>query len=196
MLYIVDDEIAIRDSIHRLATSQTITVTAYDSCEAFLTEINRTRCSDPQGECLLLNIRIPIMIGTALLYAVVLRDLMARLPVILIADHDNIPMAVDMLKQGAFDYFEKPFNQNELMVRVKKALAVSREEQTLLEMNSRLAVLTAREREILDLILAGNINRAIGDKLGISTRTVEVHRANILNKTQVRNAMELARMFK
>ncbi|MGZ3240357.1 MAG: response regulator transcription factor [Burkholderiaceae bacterium] len=196
MLYIVDEEKAIRDSIHRLATSQAITATAYDSGEAFLAEVSRTRCLDPQGECLLLNIRTPIMSGTALLYAIVLRDLMQRFPVILMAGHDDIPMAVDMLKQGAFDFFEKPFNHNGLIERVKKALAVSREEQTLSEMNSRLAVLTVREREILDLILAGNINRTIGDKLGISTRTVEVHRANIFEKTQARNAMELARMFK
>lgn len=196
MLYIVDDEKPIRDSICRLAISQAITVSAYDSCEAFLAEINRTRCSDPQGDCLLLNIRTPIMSGAALLYAVVLRDLMQRFPVILMAGHSDAFMALDILKQGAFDFFEKPFNHDALIERVKKALAASCEERALLAMKSRLAVLSAREKEVLGLILDGNMNKVIGEKLGISTRTVEVHRSHIFNKTQVKNALELARIFK
>ncbi|HEY8099350.1 MAG TPA: response regulator, partial [Burkholderiaceae bacterium] len=125
MLYIVDNEKAIHDSIRRLAVAQTITVTYYDGVGVFLDEISKKRRLAPQGECLLLNIRTPIMSGTALLYAIVLRDLMQRLPVILMADHDDVTLAVDMMKHGAFDYFERPFNHYELIERVKKALSVS-----------------------------------------------------------------------
>jgi len=195
MLYIVDNEKAIHDSIRRLAVAQAIMVASYDDAGVFLDEMSKKHRLSPQGECLLLNIRTPIMSGTAILYSIVLRDLMQRFPVILMVDHDDVSIAVDMMKQGAFDYFEKPFNPIELIECVKKALSVSSKEQTWQAIESRLAILSAREMEVLDLILAGNINKVIGDKLGISPRTVEIHRSNILNKTQVRNAVELARIY-
>ncbi|HEY8099420.1 MAG TPA: LuxR C-terminal-related transcriptional regulator [Burkholderiaceae bacterium] len=196
MLHIVDQEKNVRDSISCLATSHAITVSTYASAEVFLTEINRTRGSDPQGECILLDIQTPIVSGIALFYALTLRDLMQRFPVILMTDRGNVSMAIDMLKQNAFGFFEKPFNHDVLIERIKKALATSRAERTVLSMQSGLAALSAREREVLDLILAGNMNKVIGEKLGISTRTVEVHRSHIFDKTQVRNAVELARIFK
>jgi two-component system response regulator DctR len=196
MLHIVDNDKTTRDFISRLAIAHAITIAIYDSCESFLAEINKTRCSDPQGECILLDVHMPVMSGCALLYALTLRDLMRRYPVILMTSPDNSLAGIDMLKQDAFGHMEKPLNGTGLIEQIKEALASSRAERAIQEMQSRLSVLSAREKEVLDLILAGNMNKVIGEKLGISTRTVEVHRAHIFNKTQVRNAVELARIFK
>jgi two-component system response regulator DctR len=196
MLHIVDEEKSVRNSISCLAASHAITATTYESVEAFLTEINKTRSIDPEGECILLDIQAPIVSGVALFYALTLRDLMQRFPVILLGQHGNVSMAIDMLKQNAFGFFEKPFSHAALIERVKQALVTSRTEKSTLTMQSGLAALSVREKEVLDLILAGNMNKVIGQKLGISTRTVEVHRSHIFNKTQVRNAVELARIFK
>jgi two-component system response regulator DctR len=123
-------------------------------------------------------------------------DLTQRLPVIFLTGHGDVPMAVDSLKRGAFDFFEKPFNDNDLMDRVQQGLAVSRQAGTLAAIHARLATLSAREREVLDLILAGKMNKVVADKLGISMRTVEVHRAHIFDKMQVKTAVELAGLLK
>ena len=124
------------------------------------------------------------------------RGLTARLPVIFLTGHGDVPMAVDSLKRGAFDFFEKPFNDNVLMDRVQEALAASRAAGKAAEVQGRLASLSAREREVLDLILVGNMNKVVADKLGISMRTVEVHRAHIFDKMQVKTAVELAGLLK
>jgi two-component system response regulator DctR len=186
----------IQDSISLLAASHSISVANYDSCDAFLAEINKARCADPQGECILLDVQAPIKSGVALFYALTLRDLMQRFPVILMMDRGHTSMAIDMLKQDAFGFFEKPINLHELINQVKKGMASSCAERVMHEMQSKLGALSEREKQVLDLILAGNMNKVIGEKLGISTRTVEVHRSHIFNKTKVRNAIELARIFK
>jgi two-component system response regulator DctR len=116
--------------------------------------------------------------------------------VIFLTGHGDVPMAVDTLKHGAFDFFEKPFNDNKLMDRVQEAFAASREAGASAIVQERLATLSAREREVLDLILAGKMNKVIADDLGISMRTVEVHRAHIFDKMQVKTAVELARLLK
>ena len=105
-------------------------------------------------------------------------------------------MAVDTLKRGAFDFFEKPFNDNQLMDRVQEGLAGSRQAGEMAAIHARLATLSVREREVLDLILAGKMNKVVADKLGISMRTVEVHRAHIFDKMQVKTAVELAGLLK
>ena len=105
-------------------------------------------------------------------------------------------MAVDSLKRGAFDFFEKPFNDNRLMDRVQEALAASRAAGDQAAVQARLDLLSAREREVLNLILAGKINKVIADELGISIRTVEVHRSHIFDKMNVKTAVELARLLK
>ncbi len=110
--------------------------------------------------------------------------------------HGDVPMAVDSLKRGAFDFFEKPFNDNKLMDRVQEALALSREAGLAAAVHDRLESLSAREKEVLDLILQGKMNKVIADHLGISMRTVEVHRAHIFDKMQVKTAVELAGILK
>ena len=196
MLHIVDDEDVIRDSLTWLARSRAIETSAYESGTAFLAALDRRKDFDPQGECILLDVRMPDMSGSALFDTLATRGLTKRMPVIFLTGHGDVPMAVDTLKRGAFDFFEKPFNDNKLMDRVEEALAASREAGAMAEVHTRLSSLSVREREVLDLILAGKMNKVIADELGISMRTVEVHRAHIFDKMNVKTAVELARLLK
>ena len=193
MLHIVDDEDVIRDSLAWLAQSRGIRARGYPSAQGFLDQLGSF---DPDGDCVLLDVRMPDLNGVAVFDQLSARGLTARLPVIFLTGHGDVPMAVDTLKRGAFDFCEKPFNDNLLMDRVEQALAQSRQAGDAAAVQSRLASLSAREREVLDLILAGNLNKVVADKLGISMRTVEVHRAHILDKMQVKTAVELAGLLK
>jgi len=194
MLHIVDDEDVIRDALEWLAQSRGLTARGYAGGQAFLDALSTQH--DTGGECVLLDVRMPGMNGIAVFDQLVARGLLARLPVIFLTGHGDVPMAVDSLKRGAFDFFEKPFNDNQLMDRVEEALARSRQAAASSAVHARLATLSAREREVLDLILAGNMNKVVADKLGISMRTVEVHRAHIFDKMQVKTAVELAGLLK
>lgn len=196
MLHIVDDEEVIRDALSWLARTRGIQATVYASAEEFLQALEPPVHFDSAGDCLLLDIRMPNMSGVALFDALVARGFSGRMPVIFLTGHGDVPLAVDSLKRGAFDFFEKPFNDNTLMDRVQEALAASRAGSVSAEVQDRLAGLSAREREVLDLILEGNMNKVIADKLGISMRTVEVHRAHIFDKMNVKTAVELARLLK
>jgi two-component system response regulator DctR len=196
MLHIIDDEAVVRDSLSWLAASRGIAARTYESAQTFLSEVCAQCQFDPQGDCVLLDVRMPDMNGVAVFDQLVGLDLTARLPVIFLTGHGDVPMAVDSLKRGAFDFFEKPFNDNDLMDRVEQGLAVSRQAGALAAIHARLATLSAREREVLDLILAGKMNKVVADKLGISMRTVEVHRAHIFDKMQVKTAVELAGLLK
>jgi two-component system response regulator DctR len=194
MLHIVDDEDVIRDSLAWLAQSRGIAARGYASAQAFLAHAGAS--FDASGDCVLLDVRMPDLNGVAVFDQLSGRGLTRRLPVIFLTGHGDVPMAVDTLKRGAFDFFEKPFNDNQLMDRVEEALAQSRQAGEGAAVQSRLASLSAREREVLDLILAGKINKVVADQLGISMRTVEVHRAHIFDKMQVKTAVELAGLLK
>src|SRR5450830_139046 len=196
MLHIVDDEEIIRDSLTWLAQSRAIAVVAYASGDEFLQAMARGGEFDADGECILLDVRMPAMSGVALFDLLAARGITRRRPVIFLTGHGDVPMAVDMLKNGAFDFFEKPFNDNQLMDRVLQALQASCETGEQDAIRARLEGLSSREREVLDLILAGKMNKVIADELGISMRTVEVHRAHIFDKMNVKTAVELARLLK
>ena len=196
MLHIVDDEEVIRDALCWLAQSRGIAAVAYESADAFMNLLTSRPAFDPGGDCLLLDIRMPVTSGIVLFETLDARGLTARLPVIFLTGHGDVPMAVSALKRGAFDFFEKPFNDNTLMDRVEEALAASRTAGASAAVNERLSALSAREREVLDLILEGKMNKVIADCLGISMRTVEVHRAHIFDKMNVKTAVELARLLK
>ena len=198
MLHIVDDEDVIRDALAWLAQSRGLEARGYASGEEFLAAVGASaRGTDgAQGDCVLLDVRMPGMNGIAVFDQLVKNGLSARLPVIFLTGHGDVPMAVDSLKRGAFDFFEKPFNDNVLMDRVEEALVASRKALDAAAVQARLATLSAREREVLDLILAGMMNKVVADKLGISMRTVEVHRAHIFDKMQVKTAVELAGLLK
>ncbi|MGF6273431.1 two-component system response regulator DctR [Massilia sp. UYP11] len=193
MLHIVDDEEVIRDSLAWLAQSRGLPARGYASGQEFLDALQDL---DVSGDCVLLDVRMPGMNGIAVFDDLIKRGLLPRLPVIFLTGHGDVPMAVDSLKRGAFDFFEKPFNDNQLMDRVEEALAASRKAAASAGVQARLATLSAREREVLDLILAGMMNKVVADKLGISMRTVEVHRAHIFDKMQVKTAVELAGLLK
>ena len=194
MLHIVDDQEAVRDALAWLAQSRAIGARCYASAQGFLNDINGR--FDPNGDCVLLDVRMPDISGVGVFDQLSARGLTARLPVIFLTGHGDVPMAVDTLKRGAFDFFEKPFNDNKLMDRVLEAQAASREAGVLAAVHIRLATLSIREREVLDLILTGKMNKVIADKLGISMRTVEVHRAHIFDKMKVKTAVELAGLLK
>jgi two-component system response regulator DctR len=195
MLHIVDDEAVVRDALSWLASSRGIPAVAYESGDRFL-DFVETGAFDAAGDCVLLDVRMPDINGIAVFDQLATRGLTERLPVIFLTGHGDVPMAVDTLKRGAFDFFEKPFNDNQLMDRVQEGLARSREASSKAEIHARLATLSQREREVLDLILAGKMNKVVADELGISMRTVEVHRAHIFDKMQVKTAVELAGLLK
>jgi two-component system response regulator DctR len=196
MLHIIDDEEVIRDSLVWLAKSRGIQSTTYESGKAFLAALDGINRTSGQGQCLLLDVRMPEVSGVALFDLLASRGLTQVFPVIFLTGHGDVPMAVDTLKRGAFDFFEKPFNDNKLMDRVQEALAASEQAGASAAIHTRLAALSGREREVLDLILDGKMNKVIADKLGISMRTVEVHRAHIFDKMNVKTAVELARLLK
>jgi two-component system response regulator DctR len=195
MLHIVDDEAVVRDALSWLASSRGIPAVAYEGGNRFL-DFVEAGAFDEAGDCVLLDVRMPDINGIAVFDQLAARGLAQRLPVIFLTGHGDVPTAVDTLKRGAFDFFEKPFNDNQLMDRVQEGLAHSREASTKAAVQARLGTLSQREREVLDLILAGKMNKVVADELGISMRTVEVHRAHIFDKMQVKTAVELAGLLK
>lgn len=187
-VFVVDDDEAMRNSIHWLMESIGLRVEMYSSAAEFL------QACDPQRPgCLLLDVRMPGMSGMELLEKLKGGDL--RLPVIIITGHGDVPMAVRALKHGAFDFIQKPFNSQELLDQVNAALqqdTESHKQRRQIEiLHNQFAILTGREREIVELVVAGNSSKIIGAKLGISPKTVDIHRANIMKKLNVHTIAEL-----
>lgn len=191
-VYLVDDDEAIRDSLSWHLQSCGIACLPYASAEDFLAQWD-----DTQAGCLLLDIRMEGMSGPELFD--LLRERGCTLPVIFLTGHGDVPMAVSALKKGAFDFVEKPCNDNDLVDRVTEALKLDASQRAATSsadsVNARLAALTARERQVMELVLAGKFNKVIADELQISMRTVEVHRANLFEKMGVRTAVDLAQML-
>lgn len=192
-VHIVDDDDAIRDSLSWLLQSRSLDCRCFASGESFLDQWR----ADIAG-CVLLDIRMHGMSGLEVFDALQVRG--SRLPVIFLTGHGDVPMAVSALKRGAFDFVEKPFEDNQLVDRLLEALrldaaqrASSASSHTL---KARLETLTSREQQVMELILAGKFNKVIADELGISMRTVEVHRANVFEKMGVRTAVDLSQLMK
>lgn len=147
--------------------------------------------------CIVLDMRMTGMTGLDCFEQ--LQERQSTLPVIFLTGHGDVPLAVATLKKGAFDFFEKPLNDNELASRIAEAIAHNAEQRennaSLSSLNKRLASLTSREKQIMELVLAGKLNKVIADQLNISMRTVEVHRANIFDKMAVKTAVELANLI-
>jgi two-component system response regulator DctR len=156
--------------------------------------------SPAQPCCLLLDVRMPGMSGLALFDKLAERGLVEVMPVIFLTGHADVPTAVDMVKRGAFDFCEKPFSDNALVDRIEHAIGRSREVLTArrekLLLQARLAELTERERDVMRLVVEGLPNKLIADQLDISVRTVEVHRARVFDKMEVKSAVELANMLR
>lgn len=191
-VFVVDDDEAIRDALTWLLQSRGVEAEAFASAEEFL------GCWDADiAGCLLLDIRMSGMSGLDLFDR--LREVQARIPVIFLTGHGDVPMAVGALKRGARDFVEKPFNDNDLVDRVIEALEWDSQrrldEAAAADLAARLEQLTARERQVMDLVLAGKLNKVIADELGITMRTVEVHRAHVFEKMGVKTAVELAQLL-
>ena len=199
LVYIVDDDASVREALAWLLRSRRLPSERFSSGEDFEAMLQagfapRSAC------CLLLDVRMPGMSGLALFEQIVARGLADVLPVIFLTGHADVPTAVDMVKRGAFDFCEKPFSDNLLVDRIEQALqqsgqvlAARNEQQRLM---ARLSELTERERDVMGLVSRGLPNKLIADQLGISVRTVEVHRARVFDKMEVKSAVELANVLR
>jgi FixJ family two-component response regulator len=187
-VFIVDDDAAVRDSIQELVESVGLRAESHSSGQAFLASYQPQRSG-----CLVLDVRMAGMSGLVLQEK--LNELGARIPVIIITGHGDVPMAVHALKAGAVDFVQKPYRHQLLLDSINNALTMDTIARRALDESQnhdrQLATLTKREQEVLDKLLAGNISKQIARELGISTRTVEVHRQNLLRKLGVRSVKEL-----
>lgn len=202
MVYIVDDEEVLRTALAWLLRTRRLLSDAYASAEAFESMLNaKAGAGWPDApSCLLLDVRMPGMSGLALFDRLIERGLTGALPVIFLTGHGDVPTAVAAVKRGAFDFVEKPFSDNALVDRIEQALAASREhlerQRARGKVAHALAELTEREREVMQLVIDGKPNKLVADALGISVRTVEVHRARVFDKMNVKSAVELANLLR
>jgi len=191
VVYVIDDDDSARESLEFLLRTANFAVTTYDSGTAFLRSL-------PQIDfgCIITDVRMPDLSGIDLLRR--LKELNAKMPVIVITGHGDVPIAVEAMKLGAADFFEKPFDGDKMVAAVQSVFTVSRQESDreaeIKELNDRLATLTPRETEVLKGLVAGNPNKIIAYELGISPRTVEIYRANVMTKTKSGSLSELVRM--
>ena len=199
IVYIVDDDASVREALAWLLRSRRLLSESFESAEAFEAAM-AMRAAQRQPSCLLLDVRMPGMSGLALFDRLAVRGDLAAMPVIFLTGHADVPTAVDTVKRGAFDFCEKPFSDNALVDRVEQALAQSAQHLAQLSQRSdlevRLSELTDRERDVMDLVVAGLPNKLIADQLDISVRTVEVHRSRVFDKMQVKSAVELANLLR
>ena len=189
IVHIVDDDEAVRQSLAFLLGSAGLTVRLYDSASAFLAGLSAVKSG-----CLVTDMRMPEMTGIELLQQ--LRAKACRLPAIVITGHGDVPLAVEAMKAGAVDFIEKPFDQETILHAVQAALERGFEGEGRDDpaVAARLATLSERERQVLEGLVAGHPNKTIAYDLGISPRTVEVYRANLMTKMGARSLSELIRM--
>jgi FixJ family two-component response regulator len=184
LVHVVDDDEALRDSLRWLLESARHCVATYAAAESFLATYDPERAG-----CLVLDIRMPGMSGLEL------QDELKRrghtIPIIFVTGHGDVPMAVNAVKKGALEFIEKPFNDKAFLVLIKNALAFDAETR---RAAARLVTLTRREREVMELIVAGKRNQDIAAKLSINIKTVEAHRANVMRKTGVDSLAELVQL--
>lgn len=208
MVYLVDDEDVVRDALAWLLRSRRLLSEGFPSAESFEAMLD-SRASGPAGArvfnptapcCLLLDVRMPGMSGIQFFERLIERKLIDVMPVIFLTGHGDVPTAVAAVKRGAFDFFEKPFSDNALVDRIEQGLARSTEvllaQRAQEAVRQRLAELTDRERDVMRLVIEGRPNKLIADELNISVRTVEVHRARVFEKMDVRSAVELANLLR
>ncbi len=198
-VYIVDDDESVREALGWLLRSRQLPSERFATAEAFEAMVD-AGFSPRQPCCLLLDVRMPGLSGLALFERLAERGLVDVLPVIFLTGHADVPTAVDMVKRGAFDFCEKPFSDNALVDRIEQALQRSAQVQAALRererLAARLAELTDRERDVMRLVARGLPNKLIADELDISVRTVEVHRARVFDKMDVKSAVELANVLR
>jgi two-component system response regulator DctR len=201
VVYLVDDEDVVRDALAWLLRSRRLLSEGYASADAFEAFVATRQAPWPDApSCLLLDVRMPGTSGLVLFERLVERGLQSALPVIFLTGHGDVPTAVAAVKRGAFDFVEKPFSNNTLVDRVEQALQASAaallRRREAAGVQRALAELTEREREVMALVIDGRPNKSIADQLAISVRTVEVHRARVFEKMNVKSAVELANLLR
>lgn len=204
-VFIIDDDAIVRDAMAWLLRSRRLMSESYDSADAFERMLNE-KFPGPnspvptEAGCILLDVRMPGQSGLALFETLIGNGLAHTWPVIFLSGHADVPTAVDSVKRGAFDFCEKPFSDNALVDRIE--LALEKSATHLQAMRAKQAVqrnlseLTDRERDVMRLVVEGLPNKLIADQLDISVRTVEVHRARVFEKMQVKSAVELANVLR
>lgn len=191
-VHVVDDDEAVRDAIRLLLLSVDLPVKTYESALAFL-----QAATDIHSGCLVLDVRMPGMSGLELQQR--LKQMGLAIPIIFITGHGDVPMAVQAMQAGAFDFLQKPFRDQELLDRIGEALAADRNRcmgnQRQDSIRHRLGLLSPREREVLDKVVQGHANKVIAADLDLSQRTVEIHRARVMEKMEAHSLAELVRML-
>lgn len=190
-VHVVDDDEAVRDSLQWLLEGQDYRVRCFESAEAFL-----NRYDPREVACLIADIRMSGMTGMELQDRLIERH--SPLPIVFITGHGDVPMAVESMKKGAMDFIQKPFNESQLLQLVERMLDTARElfaeHQQAANREALLGRLTTRESQVLERIVAGRLNKQIADDLGISIKTVEAHRANIMEKLGVSTVADLLKI--
>ncbi len=191
-VFVVDDEESVRNSLRFLLESIRLNVETFNSAEAFLAAVKPGR----RG-CLVLDVRMPGMSGPELMDQ--LNHSALRLPILFLSAHGDVPLAVRAIKGGAVDFLQKPYNNQQFLERIHQALQQDERNrshrQREVDLSARLEGLTAREREILDQVVAGQSNKEIGRTLGISYKTVEAHRGRLMHKMEAASFAELLQMM-
>ncbi len=191
IVYVVDDDETVRRSLARLVRSAGLKVDTFASAQAFLEHKGQDRPS-----CLVLDVRLPGLSGLDLQTA--MGQSQRTMPIIFITGRGNVPMTVRAMKGGAQDFLEKPFDDQELLDAIQRALARSQEARAedaeRADIERRLAALTPRERQVLELVVAGMLNKQIAGELGAAEKTIKVHRGRVMKKMQAGSVAELVRM--
>src|SRR5271169_5276634 len=191
IVHVIDDDEAVRESLTFLLRTAQLEVQSYPSATAFLDSLADTGVS-----CVITDVRMPGLSGVDLLRR--LKELKIGVPVIMITGHGDVPLAVEAMKLGAFDFLEKPFDDDVVIAAISAALerveSVIESQHESSEIAERLHGLTPRERQVLEALVAGQPNKAIGRDLGISPRTVEIYRAKVMDKMKASSLSELVRL--
>lgn len=191
MVYVVDDDEAVRDSLQWLLEGKGYRVRCFDSAESFL-----SRYDPREVACLIVDIRMDGMTGLELQSRLI--ESHSPLPIVFITGHGDVPMAVDTMKKGAMDFIQKPFKEEQLVGLVERMLEQAKdtfaEFQLCADRDALLSKLTLRESQVMERIVAGRLNKQIADDLGISIKTVEAHRANIMEKLSANTVADLLKI--
>ena len=190
-VYVVDDDEAVRDSLQWLLEGKDYRVRCFESAESFLSRYDAREIA-----CLIVDIRMGGMTGLELQNRLI--ESSSLLPIVFITGHGDVPMAVDTMKKGAMDFIQKPFKEDQLVALVERMLDQARdafaEQQIAASRGALMARLTLREAQVLERIVAGRLNKQIADDLGISIKTVEAHRANIMEKLNANTVADLLKI--
>ncbi len=190
-VFVIDDDQAVRDSLGLLLKSMSQKARLFDSAQAFLEAYDATLCG-----CIVLDIRMPGMSGMELQQR--LKAMHCTIPIIFVTGHGDVPMAVEAMHHGAFDFIQKPFRDQELLDRINHAVTWDNEHRTEEDnrrgVQERFSRLTPREREVMDCVVRGLANKVIAMDLDLSQRTVEIHRARVMEKMDARSLADLVRM--